>query len=131
MTMTGTDSREAPETTGATLEDAVEAIRAHMARAVAEEDWEELQELDRQTRVLVERAFGTEPVPLRDDSGTALRAALEDLTRFYETSVQDLSQRRGEVAQQIRELKSGRKGTNAYETTRRHSMRTGPGHSAD
>ncbi|WP_018145624.1 flagellar protein FliT [Thioalkalivibrio sp. AKL6] len=127
MIMNGIDMREM----AATLEDSVEAIRAHMVRAVAEEDWEELQELDRQAKSLVERAFGAEPVPLRDDSGAALRAALEDLARFYETSVQDLSQRRGEVAEQIRELKSGRKGTNAYETTRRHSMRTGPGHSVD
>ena len=111
----------------ATLEDAVEAMRAHMARAVADEDWEELQELDRQARALVERAFGSEPVPLRDDSGVALRAVLEDLARFYESSVKELSQRRGEVAQQIRELKSGRKATSAYETTRRHSMRTGSG----
>ncbi|WP_018176759.1 MULTISPECIES: flagellar protein FliT [unclassified Thioalkalivibrio] len=130
--MTAGDRTDTADVTvAATMEDAVEAIRAHMARAVAEEDWEELQELDRQTRALVERAFGADPVPLRDDSGAALRAALEDLARFYETSVQDLSQRRGEVAQQIRELKSGRKGTNAYETTRRHSMRAGPGHSAD
>ncbi|WP_019571318.1 flagellar protein FliT [Thioalkalivibrio sp. ALMg3] len=130
--MTDGDSTDTADVTvAATMEDAVEAIRAHMARAVVEEDWEELQELDRQTRALVERAFGADPVPLRDDSGAALRAALEDLARFYETSIQDLSQRRGEVAQQIRELKSGRKGTNAYETTRRHSMRAGPGHSAD
>ncbi|WP_018169827.1 flagellar protein FliT [Thioalkalivibrio sp. ALMg9] len=130
--MTNGDSTDTADVTvAATMEDAVEAIRAHMARAVAEEDWEELQELDRQTRALVERAFGADPVPLRDDSGAALRATLEDLARFYETSVQDLSQRRGEVAEQIRELKSGRKGTNAYETTRRHSMRAGPDHSVD
>lgn len=123
--MTGSATpNDGAQTGEATLEDAVEAIRAHMARAVADEDWEELQELDRQARSLVERAFGPEAVPLRDDSGTALRAALEDLGRFYEGSVQELSRRRGEVAQQIRELKSGRKGTSAYEKTRRHSMRT-------
>ncbi|OOC50946.1 flagellar protein FliT [Thioalkalivibrio versutus] len=114
------------ETAATSLEDSVEAIHAYMVRAVAQEDWEGLQELDRQARAVVERAFGGEPVPLRDDSGAALRAAFEDLVRFYETSIRDLSQRRGEVAQQIRELKSGRKGTSAYETTRRHSMRTGP-----
>ncbi|WP_017940682.1 MULTISPECIES: flagellar protein FliT [unclassified Thioalkalivibrio] len=125
--MTGPATSNSEVGSEATLEDAVEAIRAHMARAVAEEDWEELQELDRQARSLVERAFGPEPVPLRDDSGAALRAALEELGRFYESSVQELAQRRTEVAQQIRELKSGRKGTSAYETTRRHSMRTGPG----
>ncbi|MFO7954413.1 MAG: flagellar protein FliT [Thioalkalivibrio sp.] len=126
--MTGAlNTNDGTDPSDATLEDAVEAMRAHMARAVADEDWEELQELDRQARALVERAFGREPVPLRDDSGAALRAVLEDLARFYESSVKELSQRRGEVAQQIRELKSGRKATSAYETTRRHSMRTGPG----
>ncbi|WP_019558064.1 flagellar protein FliT [Thioalkalivibrio sp. ALE12] len=126
--MTGPATSNSEAGSEATLEDAVEAIRAHMARAVAEEDWEELQELDRQARSLVERAFGPEPVPLRDDSGAVLRAELEELGRFYESSVQELAQRRTEVAQQIRELKSGRKGTSAYETTRRHSMRTGTGH---
>lgn len=114
-----------------TLEDAVQAVHMRMSEAVKTEDWEELRELDRQARSLIESAFGTQPVPLRDDSGTALRHALEALAEFYASSLRDLEGQRSEVARQIREIKSGRKGISAYETTRRHSMRIGPGHPED
>lgn len=104
------------------LEDALRALHAQMAQALDAQEWEQLQELDRQARALLERAFGAEPVPLRDDSGGALRQLVEEFSHFYETSLHELSQQRGELTRQIRELKSGRKATRVYETTRRHSM---------
>ncbi|WP_019024164.1 MULTISPECIES: flagellar protein FliT [unclassified Thioalkalivibrio] len=114
------------EDSGATLEDAVEAVRGLMDQAIREENWDRLEELDLKARVLVERAFGEEPVPLRDDTGEALRSALERLSAFYEETVPILTERRGDASRQLRELRAGRKGTNAYENTRRNSMRSGP-----
>lgn len=104
----------------------MDAVRGLMDQAIREEDWDRLEELDLKARVLVERAFGEEPVPLRDDTGQALRSALERLSTFYAETVPLLADRRGDASRQLRELRSGRKGINAYENTRRHSMRSGP-----
>ncbi|WP_018862848.1 MULTISPECIES: flagellar protein FliT [unclassified Thioalkalivibrio] len=112
--------------TDATLEDAVQAVRVLMDQALQEEDWDRLEELDLQARVLIDRAFGEEPVPLRDDTGATLRRALEDLSAFYQQTLPDLSRRRADAGRQLRDLRDGRRGTNAYETTRRNTMRSGP-----
>ncbi|WP_018872644.1 flagellar protein FliT [Thioalkalivibrio sp. ALJ16] len=121
-----TTSNADNDNSGVTLEDAVEAVRGLMEQAILDEDWDRLEELDLKARVLVNRAFGDEPVPLRDDSGHALREALERLSAFYEQTVPELAERRGEASRQLRELRAGRKGTSAYENTRRHSMPSGP-----
>ncbi|WP_019627230.1 flagellar protein FliT [Thioalkalivibrio sp. ALJT] len=110
----------------ATLEAAVDAVQGLMEQAIREEDWDRLEQLDLQARVLVERAFGDEPVPLRDDSGQALRGALERLSAFYQQTVPLLAERRSDASRQLRDLRAGRKATNAYENTRRHTMRSGP-----
>ncbi|WP_024327296.1 flagellar protein FliT [Thioalkalivibrio sp. AKL19] len=114
-----------------TLEDGIEGVRGAMDAALADEDWDRLQELDGIARALVERAFGVEPAPQRDDDGTSLRAALQSLARFYEQHLPELQARQADVSRQLRDLRSGRRGISAYETTRRHTMRANPGKPSD
>ena len=110
----------------ASLAAAIDGIRQEMLRSVEDEDWERLQALDRQARDLVERAFAQPDAALSEASEAALRASLEALSRFYQEVVEDLSGRRADTAQQLRELRSGRSGINAYESTRRHSIQMRP-----
>ncbi|WP_038054773.1 flagellar protein FliT [Thioalkalivibrio sp. ALJ1] len=123
MTLTHDSDSEADS---ATLEDAVEAVHRLMAQAVEEEKWDRLEDLDLKARILIDRAFSAEPVSLRDDSGLTLREALEALSRFYQETLPELADRRSNAGRQLRELRAGRRGTDAYKSTRQHSMRSGP-----
>ncbi|WP_019593197.1 flagellar protein FliT [Thioalkalivibrio sp. ALM2T] len=114
-----------------TLEDAFGALRAEMDLAAAEEDWEQLQELDRQARALVEHAFGEHGMPLRDETGATLREALQELADFYDSTVKDLTERRADAARRLRELREGRRGATAYEKTQRNSMGFGSSKTED
>lgn len=105
---------------------AIDGVRQDMLRAVEDADWEHLQALDRQARDLIERAFAQPDDALPPGSEAALRSSLEELAGFYQEVVEDLSGRRANTAEQLRELRSGRSGINAYESTRRHSMQTRP-----
>ncbi|WP_018864451.1 flagellar protein FliT [Thioalkalivibrio sp. ARh3] len=100
------------------LEEELEGILQQLRTAVNEEAWEELPELDRRARRLIEQAFGSDP-RLADASGARLRAVLEALSAFYSEAVPDLEQRRRATLEEIKALQAGRKGVSAYQAARR------------
>ncbi|WP_018871311.1 flagellar protein FliT [Thioalkalivibrio sp. ALgr3] len=100
------------------LEEDLEVVLQRLRTAVHEEAWEDLPELDLQARGLIEEAFGSAP-RLADASGARSRAALEALSEFYLETVPEIEQRRRAALEEIKGLRAGRKGVNAYQAARR------------